>query len=283
MRFEIKGLVLRETPVGDNAAYIDVLTAERGRISVFARGVRSYRSKNRGATLPLCFSEFTLDRQKPDFTVLCEAKTVESYGVENDLECSALGMYVLEILREFALPDTPQEALLRLGLNTLYAVRGRRYPLPLVKAAFELRVMADEGYAPELSGCADCGRDDTDDMYLDIMNGALRCAACLDKHPADAAHAPSEGTATILVPVSRGTVAAMRYVVGAPAARIFSFKLEERCVPELDVASEKYVVNHLERSFPTLDFYKQVVTLCEAQRRSENEKQEKEKEKDSNG
>ena len=274
MRFDINGLVLRETPVGDNASYIDVLTAEAGRMSVFARGVRSPKSKNRAATLPMSYSEFTLERGKPDFTVLCEAKIINAYGdSKNDIEVGALSMYIIEILREFSLPDTPQEALLQLGLNTLYAISARLYPLDAIKAAFEMRVMADEGYAPDLSGCAYCRRSDTDDMYLDVMNGALRCGDCLAARPDTRS---DEGTATILLPVSRGTVEAMRYVAAARPARLFSFKLEDRCLPEFSSACERYLINHLERDFPTLDFWRQVTSLTAATRKIKEEK-------DSNG
>ena len=158
MQFEINGLVLRETPVGENDSWLDVLTAKAGKISVYGRGVRSYKSRSRDAVAPLSYSAFTLNRQKPDFTVLTEAKIIEAYGASREPVKNALSMYIAEILREFALPDQPAEALLRLALNTLHSIAEDRYPRRQVKAAFEIRVMSDEGYAPDVGGCGDCGR-----------------------------------------------------------------------------------------------------------------------------
>ena len=259
MRFEINGLVLRENAVGENDAYLDLLTAENGRMSVYARGVRSYKSRNREATLPITYSTFTLDRQRDDFTVVTEAQQLRSFGASHELERNALSMYVIELLREFSLADTPQPELLRLALNTLHAASDGLYPLRHIKAAFEIRLMADEGYAPDLSGCGRCGRLDTDDMYVDIMNGALICGACLEKRgeQSDEGGVPDDGTATVLAPVSRAAVEAMDYAIRAPLNRLFAFKLEPAAAAELNPACEKYLLNHLERSFPTLDFFKQ--------------------------
>ncbi len=263
MRFDLKGLVLRETPVGENDSWLDILTADRGRTSVYARGVRRYKSRSRDATLPLTCSVFTVERDKPDFTVLCEAQKLESYAAIGDLVKNALAMYIAELLREFALPDEPDSGLLRLALNALHALISGKYPVPQIKAAFELRLMADEGYAPDLSGCADCRAFDTDDMSLDVMNGALVCGPCLEKRAANAPEgaAPEDGTATVLLPVSRTTVAAMKYVISAPLERLLAFRLPPSGLAELSSVCENYLLNHLERGFATLDFYKQVVRL----------------------
>lgn len=264
MRFEEKALVLRSTDVGENGCYLDVLTERRGRMSVFARGVRSYKSKNRMATMPMTYSALTLDRQKDDFVVLVEAQAINIFGDEKrGLARKALAMYVIDTLRQMALPDEAQGDLLRLALNTLYANESEKYPTRHIKAAYELRLMANEGYAPDLDGCCDCGRSDADDAYIDIMNGALICGECRRKRDeAEEAGKPADdATATILAPVSRAAVDAMRYVMRAPLARLFAFKLEPAAETEFAAACEQYILNHLERGFTTLDFYKQVEGL----------------------
>ena len=263
MRYDVNGLVLREIPVGENDSWLEILTAPAGRISVYARGVRRYKSRNRDATLPLSYSTFTIQRERADFLILAEAKRIATYGEVRELGKSALSMYIAELLREFALPDQPGERLLRLALNSLHAIANDKYPLRHIKAAFEIRVMADEGYAPDVRACGTCGAVDTDDMFLDVMNGTLVCGPCLEKRPGDPAEnsIPEDGTATILLPVSRATAAAMRFIIAAPLERVFAFRLTDACMSELAVVGEKFLLNHLERGFPTLDFYKQVERL----------------------
>ena len=259
MRFDIKGLVLRETPVRDNDRYLDILTAEMGRISVYGRGVRSYKSKNMEATMPLCYSTFTLERQKEDFTVLTEAEKIDAYNDPRlGLEINSLCMYVCEAVREVALPGQEQPQILRLALNTLHALTNKLYDRDLIKAAFELRLMSEAGYMPDLSGCAGCFCEKDGGYQLDIMNGALLCLECAAKRldmPID------DGTKLILAPLSATAVEAMRYIIRAPLNRLFSFRLEDPAPAELSAACEQYVLNHLERNFSTLMFYKQVGRL----------------------
>ncbi|MBQ7160456.1 MAG: DNA repair protein RecO [Clostridia bacterium] len=264
MQFDVKGLVLRETAVGENDCWLDVLTSESGRMSVYARGVRRYKSRNRDATLPLSYSVFTLQKDKPDFIVMREASRIESFNSMGDLVKNALAMYAAELLCEFALPDQPDPALMRLALNTLYALIHGKYPPAQIKAAFELRLMADQGFAPDLSGCASCGASDTDDIFLDVMNGALVCGPCLKKREETAgADVPREddGTAAVLVPASRTAVSAMKYIVSVPLERLFSFRIPDGAMAELASLTEKFLLHHLERGFVTLDFYKQVNRL----------------------
>lgn len=260
MHFDIKGLVLRETPVRDNDRYLDILTAEMGRISVYGRGVRSFKSKNMEATLPLCYSNFTLERQKEDFIVLTEAEKLDYFNDSRlGLEINSLCMYVCELLRETALPGEAQGDILRLALNTLHALTNSLYDRDIVKAAFELRLMSEIGYMPELGCCMGCGCGAEGDGYnLDIMNGSLLCQKCTEKK----LDSPEEeGTKLILVLLSRAAVEAMRYIIRAPLTRLFSFRCDMSASAELSSACEQYTLNQMERSFPTLTFYRQVNRL----------------------
>lgn len=256
MRFDIKGLVLRDTPVRDNDRYLDILTAEMGRISVYGRGVRSYKSKNMEATLPLCYANFTLERQKEDFIVLTEAEKIDAYNDPRlGLEVNSLCMYVCEAVREVALPGQEQPQLLRLALNTLHALTNKLYDRDIIKAAFELRLMSESGYMPDLSGCGGCFCEKDGGYQLDIMNGSLLCVECAAKRfdmPSD------DGTKLILAPLSRPAVDAMRYIIRAPLTRLFAFRCEAPASAELSAACEQYILNHMERNFSTLMFYKQV-------------------------
>ena len=54
-------------------------------------------------------------------------------------------------------------------------------------------------------------------------------------------------------------LAAMRYVQCAPMRKIFSFSLKSPdALSSFARGAETYALNHLERSFDTLDFYKNV-------------------------
>jgi len=48
----------------------------------------------------------------------------------------------------------------------------------------------------------------------------------------------------------------MRYIVSCPQERLLSFSLPEDDMYILGKVTEGYLINHLEHSFNTLDFYK---------------------------
>ena len=144
--------------------------------------------------------------------------------------------------------------MLRLLLNSLYAVSRDLYPKDLIKGAFEMRVATLSGYAPDLEGCSRCGEVSAETTYLDVMNGSLRCGECFGTE-ADTDSRIGAATATVILPLSPSVLHGMRYVIGAPAKRVFSFTLPEEAQTDFCRVCEKYLVNQLERSFRTLEFY----------------------------
>ena len=56
----VNGIVLKETPIGDYDKIMTVLTAEHGRLSVFARGAKRLKSPLFTATQVFSYSEMTL-------------------------------------------------------------------------------------------------------------------------------------------------------------------------------------------------------------------------------
>ena len=80
------GLVLRETDTRDADKILTVLTPDRGRLSVIARGARRKGSRMAAACQLLAYSEMTL-YQKGRWTMLDEAATIELFdGVRQDLD-----------------------------------------------------------------------------------------------------------------------------------------------------------------------------------------------------
>ena len=58
------------------------------------------------------------------------------------------------------------------------------------------------------------------------------------------------------MPVSAGTLAAMRFIAAGDPKRLFSFRLSEQSLRELNNITESYLSMRLERGFYTLDLYK---------------------------
>jgi DNA repair protein RecO (recombination protein O) len=51
-------------------------------------------------------------------------------------------------------------------------------------------------------------------------------------------------------------LSAIRHIVLADFDRLFNFRISDSVQLRLSAVSEAYLISHLERRFPTLDFYK---------------------------
>ena len=239
-----KGLILREVRYKEADRILTILTESEGKITAKARGALRKSSRTGAATQQLTWSELTLFGNRGKWTVN-EGTVLEGFsGLRDDIEKLALGSYFAECLEAFSVEDQPDPALLQLGLNSLYALSNALGAPEKIKAAFELRLMCLAGFRPELGACSVCGKTVPEDPVLSLSDGVLCCRSC--------ARPSWDGTL-----LEEDALAAMRYVISAPAKRLFSFPIGEKGLKNFSRAAERYVQAHAERSFPTLDYYKQ--------------------------
>lgn len=78
MELRVKGLIVRETLLGETDKLLSVLTSEYGRIPVMAKGARSIRSRYMTSTQLMCYSELTIYKRGDRFW-LREALPVETF------------------------------------------------------------------------------------------------------------------------------------------------------------------------------------------------------------
>lgn len=246
MELKVQGLVLRVTEYRDSDAILSVLTREQGLMTLKARGLRSRRSQLKSSCQLLAFSEFTVLERQGYYTVR-EAVCLEMFhGMRNDIELLSLCSYFAQVAELLSQQDVNDGEVLSLTLNSIYALCKLNKPQPLVKAAFELRMMVLAGFAPMIDGCAVCGCEAPD--RFDVAGGMTVCSRC---------SAPGG----LRLPISPACLAAMQHIVGCEGKRLFSFALEPEPMKELSDLCETYFLTRLERGFSTLDFYKSLRLL----------------------
>ena len=266
MQYTVDGLIVREAIVGDNDKMLTIITAENGRIGVMAKGARSSKSKALAATQLYTYGNFEI-YEKGDYKWLRNASVEESFfEMRNTIEGLSLAAYLADLACEFTGEGEDSSEILRLTLNAFYAIAKKIAPLEIIKGVYELRSASREGFQPDLSGCKHC-RDGEEQLYLDVMNGSVICSKCMqikaDKQISfmtRSAYAIENEEKSLLLPITRSVLAAMRYAIDAPLSRILSFKLDGK--DEINMFSrvaEEYLLNHLERGFTSLEFYKSMI------------------------
>ncbi|MFA6947734.1 MAG: DNA repair protein RecO [Eubacteriales bacterium] len=256
--FTIKALVVRETDVRDNDKFLTLLTAERGRLSVYAHGVHGIKSPYVNICVLASYNEFTIERRGERYTMK-EAFQLEPFrALRDDLERFALAQYFCDVCSDVSVEGENESDLLALTLNMLFALSATIKPPRQIKAAFELRCACILGVMPDLDACAGCGCTDSPVMYLDVMSGVIRCAQCRAKQPLEELFY-EDGKSVLTIELAPPVLDAMRYVVYAGLKRLCAFIMpDDASMRDFAEVCEKYLTSHLERGYKTLDFYKAV-------------------------
>lgn len=248
MYLKVRGLVTRVTTYNDTDALLTVLTADQGKLTVKARGLRRKNSPLTAACQLLSYAEFTLFEYRGMYTIN-EAQAVELFtGLRKDLLKLSLATYFAQVCDTISQEDLVNPQLLSLVLNCLYGLDKLNLSLVTVKAVFELRAACIAGYTPDLRACYRCGCNTPD--RFNISEGRLECAKCKDL-----------SCQTIRLPITQSVLDTMRYIISCSDKRILSFQISETTAAQLSDVTEAYLTRQLEQSFSTLDFYKSLYIL----------------------
>jgi DNA repair protein RecO (recombination protein O) len=272
--FNARGVVLRATDVGERDRMLTVLTAEYGKLSVFARGVRKITSGSLPASQLFAYADFTL-RRGSRYCFLNESSVVETFHmISATIEGAALASYLCEVADELSIEDEPSPEMMQLVLNTLWVIAAGERPLHIVKGAFEMRAAAIAGFQPEVLSCAGCDCTEPREInMLDVMNGRLICGNCYDAMyrermewasaylPKDAALTDEYGQAILFRRLNASALQALRYILLTHPKRQFSFTVDAEGIPLFAEACETYLLHHIGHGYKTLSFYKSLEHL----------------------
>lgn len=144
----VTGMILKQTPVGEYDRRLLLLTKERGKITVFARGSRKPSNRLAAATNPFSFGKFKLYPGKEAYN-LSEAE-IQNYFEElrTDFEGAYYGMYFSEVADYYTRENNDEREMLKLLYQSLRALCAPSLPNPLVKCIFELKAIAVNGEFP---------------------------------------------------------------------------------------------------------------------------------------
>jgi DNA repair protein RecO (recombination protein O) len=243
MRHKIKGIVLRESPKGETSKLLTVLASDLGVITVNAKGVRKLSSPYIKSAQQFAFSDMLL-YEKNGFYTITEASLISDfYPIREDIKSYSLACYLCEAAAAFAVPGEETSNILRLLLNSLYAIENKISAISLIKSAFELRLCAECGFMPECESCNICGEELENASMFNLAEGVIHCGSCANG---------SLGYVRITPAVAK----AITHVSQSDIARFLSFRISESDQAILSEVAERFLLMRAERGFKTLSFYK---------------------------
>ena len=234
----LNGMVLSAMPIGDYDKRLVVLTRERGKITLFARGARRPNSSLLASTSPFAFGEFELFEGKTAYTA-CRI-SVKNYFREltEDVEVAYYGFYFLELADYYAVENIEAKDMCNLLYVSLRALTKPVFPNRLVRRIYELRMFVLAGEYPDLFSCVSCGAKE--DLHtFHIARGGMLCGGC---------SAVIGGG----MDVDASTLYTMQYIVATPLARLYSFQVTEEVLSALERILDMCLRRYTDREFHSL-------------------------------
>ncbi len=235
----LNGMVLSAMPIGEYDKRLIVLTRERGRITVFARGARRPNSSLLAATNPFAFGEFELFEGKTAYNA-CKISVKEYFReLTEDLETASYGFYFLELADYYAVENVEAKDMCNLLYASLRALTKPVLSNRLVRRIYEMRMFVLAGEYPELFRCVSCGAKESLHTFHIRKNGVL-CDACqmIDGGGAD---------------VDGSTLYTLRYIETAPIGKLYQFQVTEEVLVRLEEIVESCRLRYTDRAFRSLE------------------------------
>lgn len=229
-----KGIILSESNMNDFDKMLTILTPN-GKIGCAAKGARKPKSLLMAGTQLFVFGEYMLYQGTSSYHInSCD--TIELfYPIRTDLDKLKYAAHITKIINEVTDENQNTYRILQLFLNTLYMISETDKDLDFILSVFKLRLLCLLGFTPQIRACTNC-KTGENITHFSIRDNGFKCEACskIDKGA---------------IRISDSTKTAMQYIVLADPKKIFSFQLSEENLQELNLVSNLYFNEKLEKEY----------------------------------
>lgn len=229
---KMSGIIISENNLGDYDKMLTMLTPGLGKISCVAKGARRPKSALLAGTQLFCFGEYLMYKGANTYNInSCD--TIEVfYNLRTDLDKLNYAIEITKIIRNVTEENENCYKILQLFLNTLYTLSETDKNPELIICIFKLKLLCILGFTPRIKECVSC-KEQEKIKYFSIKDNGFKCENCgkLDKGA---------------ISMSESTISAIKYIVMAPAKKLYSFNLKDESLNELKLITKLYFREKIE-------------------------------------
>lgn len=179
--YRAHGVVLRTYKLGETDRIVVMMTEGHGKVRGVAKGVRKSKSRLGNRLEPTGHVSVQLYRGKGELQTVTQAQTIDSFlSLRGDLDRLAAASAMLEAVDHMSLEGEANPEMYTMLVGALRKV-DQDNP-PMTTAGFFWKLLALEGFQPQLNACVGCGTDERL-SYFDLNSGGVRCEACRRGRP----------------------------------------------------------------------------------------------------
>ena len=153
--YQTEAIIIKKTKLGEADRILTLYTPHLGKIQAVAKGVRRPRSKMAGHLELLTHSQVSLARGR-NLDTITGSQTINSFlPLKTNLELTSHALYAIELVDQFTADHIENYPLFQLLLETMGHLC-QAGDNELVLRYFELHLLNEVGYRPQLQRCVSC-------------------------------------------------------------------------------------------------------------------------------
>ncbi|MFC1940515.1 DNA repair protein RecO [Chloroflexota bacterium] len=232
--YQTEAIIIKKTKLGEADSILTLYTPDLGKIQGFAKSLRKPKSKMAGHLELLTHSLVSLARGR-NLDTITGSQTINSFlPLKSNLELTSCALYVTELVNQFTADHIENRPLFRSLLETMEQLC-QTSKSELVLRYFELQLLNEVGYRPQLQQCVTCHQPlkPVINSFCSSAGGVL-CPDCYQTQP-------------LSRPLSVDALKVLRLLQGSDYSTVSRLALDQELSLELEAIMRDYIQYHLER------------------------------------
>ncbi len=245
-KIRARGIIIKQSDYGEGHRMLSIFTEEYGIIKAVSYGVKKSKSRAAASSQFLCYGDFELYRgDNKDIMTVNSIDTADGfYPVSEDIIKLSLCVYLADITYSILGMNNPDERILHLFMNSVYALAYRNESVKKIKMVYEFKLMCAGGYMPAMHSCVACGSNEM--SAFDLLKGGMVCGGCGGKY---------------IVQMDKTMYRALDYIASCDDRKMLSFNAGEEIIERIGILTEQYISLQLDHVFQSLDYYKAMLCM----------------------
>jgi len=232
--YQTEAIIIKKVKLGEADRILTLYTPHLGKIQAVARGVRRPRSKLAGHLELLTHSQVSFARGR-NLDTITGSQTINSFlPLKSDLWLTSCGLYATELVNQFTAEHIENYPFFQLLLETMHRLC-QGSDNELVLRYFELHLLNEVGYRPQLQQCVSCRS-----ILKPVTNsfcpsaGGMLCLSCRQSQP-------------LTYPLSVNALKVLRLLQSSDYSTACKLKMNPELAHELEEVMRGYLKYLLER------------------------------------
>ncbi|MDD4876157.1 MAG: DNA repair protein RecO [Dehalococcoidales bacterium] len=232
--YQTEAIIIKKVKLGEADRILTLYTPHLGKIQGVAKGIRRPRSKLAGHLELLTYSLVSLAHGR-NLDIIIGSQTIESFlSLKSDLWLTSCALYATELINQFTADHIENQSLFWLLLETIRRL-SEVGDIELVLRHYEMHLLNEVGYRPELMNCASChSKLKPVTNVFSPSSGGVLCPKCSRIH-------------TLTYPLSVNTLKVLRLLQNSDYETASKIKMNPDISREMENVITHYIEYLLER------------------------------------